>query len=163
MTALRRLILPLLLGFLALGVPAMPALAVQPDEILPDPALEARARVISRQLRCPVCQGETIDDSNAPISRDLRLYLRERLVAGDSDAEVIAAVTDRFGEFVLFAPPARGINWLLYLSGPVMALLGLGFGWRYLRARGGEESRASAESAPLSPEERARIDELTRG
>ena len=68
-----------------------PALAVQPDEVLSDPALEARARDISRVLRCPVCQGETIDESNAPISRDLRLYLRERLVAGDSDAQAIQA------------------------------------------------------------------------
>jgi hypothetical protein len=90
------------------AVAAAPALAVQPDEVLPDPALETRARDISKVLRCPVCQGETIDESNAPISRDLRLYVRERLVAGDSDDQVVDAVTDRFGEFVLFEPPRAG-------------------------------------------------------
>lgn len=82
------------------------AMAVQPDEVLGDPALEARARGISQKLRCPVCQGENIDESNAAISRDLRLYVRERLVAGDDDEEVIDAVVDRFGEFVLFEPRA---------------------------------------------------------
>ena len=76
---------------------AAPALAVQPDEVLPDPVMETRAREISKLLRCPVCQGETIDESNAPISRDLRLYVRERLVAGDSDDQVLYAVTDRLG------------------------------------------------------------------
>ena len=81
-----------------------PALAVQPDEMLADPALEARAREISREVRCPVCQGETIDDSNARISRDLRLIIRERLVAGDTDEEVVAFLVDRYGEFVLFNP-----------------------------------------------------------
>ena len=94
---------------LLLALSAGPSFAVQPDEVLADAGLEARARDISRDLRCPVCQGENIDESNAPISRDLRLYVRERLVAGDSDAEVIEAVTDRFGEFVLFDP--SGVLW----------------------------------------------------
>ena len=137
---------------------ALPALAVQPDEVLDDPALEARARDISRGLRCPVCQGETIDESNAPISRDLRLYLRERLVAGDSDAEVVDAVTERFGEYVLFEPPARGANWLLYLAGPLMALVALLAGWRFIR------SRNMAEEGPdaLSDDEKARLDRIMR-
>ncbi|KRW93421.1 cytochrome c-type biogenesis protein CcmH [Paracoccus sp. PXZ] len=137
---------------------ALPALAVQPDEVLSDPALEARAREISKTLRCPVCQGETIDESNAPISRDLRLYLRERLVAGDSNAEAVQAVADRFGEYVLFEPPARGANWLLYLAGPIMALLGLFLGWRFVR------SRSLAEEGPekLSDEEKARLDRILR-
>lgn len=135
-----------------------PAWAVQPDEMLADPGLEARAREISKLLRCPVCQGETIDESNAPISRDLRLYLRDRLVAGDSDDQAVAAVVDRFGEYVLFQPPARGANWLLYLAGPVMAVLGLLIGWRFLRARG----RAEAEPAALSAEEQARLDRIMR-
>lgn len=139
---------------------AMPALAVQPDEVLSDPALEARARDISRILRCPVCAGETIDESNAPISRDLRLYLRERLVAGDNDAEAVQAVTDRFGEYVLFQPPARGANWLLYLAGPVMALLALLIGWRFIRARGRAEP---AEDKSLSAEEKAELDRIMRG
>ncbi|UXU74765.1 MULTISPECIES: cytochrome c-type biogenesis protein [unclassified Paracoccus (in: a-proteobacteria)] len=137
---------------------AAPALAVQPDEVLSDPVLEARAREISKILRCPVCQGENIDESNAPISRDLRLYLRERLVAGDSDAQAIAAVTDRFGEYVLFKPQARGINWLLYLAGPVMAVLALLLGWRFLRAR----NRPDPETTGLTPEEQARLDRIMR-
>ncbi|CAM3003884.1 cytochrome c-type biogenesis protein CcmH [Paracoccus aminovorans] len=137
---------------------ALPALAVQPDEVLSDPALEARAREISKVLRCPVCQGETIDESNAPISRDLRLYLRERLVAGDSDAQAVQAVTDRFGEYVLFQPPARGANWLLYLAGPVMALLALALGWRFVRSRRPAEERAET----LSEAEKARLDQIMR-
>ena len=137
---------------------ALPAFAVQPDEVLSDPALEARARDISKVLRCPVCQGETIDESNAPISRDLRLYLRERLVAGDSDREVIAAVTERFGDFVLFEPPVRGANWLLYLAGPLMALLALFAGWRFIRSRDQVEARPDA----LSADEKARLDRIMR-
>ena len=145
---------------------ALPALAVQPDEVLSDPALEARAREISKVLRCPVCQGETIDESNAPISRDLRLYLRERLVAGDSDAQAVQAVSDRFGEYVLFEPPARGANWLLYLAGPVMAALALLLGWRFVRSRGlPDETLAEASGegpAKLSADEQARLDRIMR-
>lgn len=137
-----------------------PAVAVQPDEVLSDATLEQRARDLSRNLRCPVCQGESIDDSNAPISRDLRLYVRERLVAGDSDKQVIAAVTDRFGEFVLFEPPASGMNWVLWLAGPVMGLLGLVLGWRFLRSRSG---RGEDSTTPeLDAGERARLEEIMR-
>ncbi|WP_422385853.1 cytochrome c-type biogenesis protein [Paracoccus tegillarcae] len=123
--------------FAILFVLLMPvlALAVQPDEVLDDPALETRAREISQKLRCPVCQGENIDESNAAISRDLRLYVRERLVAGDDNGQVIQAVTDRFGEFVLFEPPARGVNLLLWLAGPAMAFIALLIGWSFLRSR----------------------------
>lgn len=137
---------------------AVPAFAVQPDEVLPDPALEARAREISKVLRCPVCQGETIDDSNAPISRDLRLYVRERLVAGDTDQQALDAVVDRFGEFVLFEPPVRGFNWLLWLAGPIMAVLALLIGWRFLASRG------RTETAPdvLSADEKQRLDQIMR-
>ena len=133
-------------------------MAVQPDEVLPDPALEARARDISKLLRCPVCQGETIDESNASISRDLRLYVRERLVAGDSDDQVLDNVTDRFGEFVLFEPPARGANWLLYLAGAAMALLALFAGLRFIRSR----NRAEAGPEALSTDEKARLDRIMR-
>ena len=145
------------LAVLALMLLPALALAVQPDEVLPDAAMEARAREISQKLRCPVCQGENIDESNAPISRDLRLYLRERLVAGDSNAQVIDAVTDRFGEFVLFEPPARGANLLLWLAGPVMALLALLIGWRFLRGR---ERAEVVATAPLSEDERARLERI---
>lgn len=148
---------PVLSAALSLMLLAAPALAVQPDEVLADPALEARARTISQQLRCPVCQGETIDDSNAAISRDLRLYVRERLTEGDSDAQVVEAVTARFGEFVLFNPPARGGNLILWFAGPVLALLALIGGWLYLRGR------AAAPAAPLpalTDAERARLSDL---
>ena len=103
---------------------ASPALAVQPDEMLSDPGLEARAREISRDLRCPVCQGEAIDDSNAPISRDLRLLVRERLVAGDSNDEAVDYIVARYGEFVLFNPRATGTGLILWLAGPAMLLGG---------------------------------------
>lgn len=111
---------------LALFLVATPVLAVQPDEMLADTGLEARAREISRDIRCPVCQGETIDDSSAPISRDLRLIIRERLVAGDSDAEVIDYIVDRYGEGVLFNPRAEGANLILWLAGPALLLAGVG-------------------------------------
>ncbi|RNF33387.1 cytochrome c-type biogenesis protein [Paracoccus methylarcula] len=146
------LILALLMALLS------PALAVQPDEVLEDPAMEARAREISQKLRCPVCQGENIDESNAAISRDLRLYVRERLVAGDNDDEVIDAVVDRFGEFVLFEPRARGGNLILWLAGPVMALLGLLIAWVFIRGRSG----VTPPAAPLSEAEKSRLDEIMR-
>lgn len=135
------------------------AFAVQPDEVLDDPALEARAREISQKLRCPVCQGENIDESNAPISRDLRLYVRERLVDGDDNDQVIQAVSDRFGEFVLFEPPRSGANLLLWLAGPLMALLALLIGWRFLRSR---QIAEASSAAPLTEEERARLDRIMR-
>jgi cytochrome c-type biogenesis protein CcmH len=147
-----------LLILLALLLPVA-AFAVQPDEVLPDAGQEGRAREISQKLRCPVCQGENIDESNAPISRDLRLYVRERIVAGDSNDQVIEAVVDRFGEFVLFEPRARGGNLVLWLAGPVMALLALLGAWRFLRAR------ATARPEPaeaLSQAERDRLDQIMR-
>jgi cytochrome c-type biogenesis protein CcmH len=107
---------------LALVLLASPVLAVQPDEILADPVLEARAREISRDIRCPVCQGESIDDSSAPISRDLRIIIRERLVAGDSDREVVDYIVARYGEFVLFNPRPEGSNLILWLAGPALFL-----------------------------------------
>jgi cytochrome c-type biogenesis protein CcmH len=124
---------------LALFLLVSPVWAVQPDEMLADPALESRAREISRDIRCPVCQGETIDDSNAPISRDLRLIIRERLVAGDSDAEVFDFVVARYGEGVLFKPRAEGVNLILWLSGPVLLLGGVAIALAAGRRRVGEE------------------------
>ena len=136
---------------------ALPALAVQPDEVLPDPALEARARELSKLLRCPVCQGENIDDSNADISRDLRLLVRERLLAGDSNDAVIDYVVDRYGEFVLFEPRATGANLLLWLAGPLMLMGGAGVAFVWLRAR----RQARAPDA-LTPEEEARLREILK-
>ena len=141
----------ILLAFLA-----TPAFAVQPDEILPDPGLEARARVISKDLRCPVCQGENIDDSNAPISRDLRIILRERLMAGDSDTEVREFLVARYGEFVLFDPPKTGANLVLWLAGPLMLVLAGGVAVATLRRRN------PAQPEALSEAETARLAELIK-
>lgn len=130
---------------LALVLMAAPVLAVQPDEMLADPVLEARAREISRDIRCPVCQGETIDDSNAPISRDLRLIIRERLVAGDSDEAVVDFIVDRFGEGVLFKPRAEGVNLVLWLAGPALLLVGIAVAVSAGRRRVAPETGLSAD------------------
>lgn len=140
---------------LCLALAATPALAVQPDEVLSDPALEARARQISHDLRCPVCQGETIDDSNAPISRDLRLLVRERLMAGDSDAEVVDYIVARYGEFVLFNPRASGSGLILWLAGPAMLLVGGALAFALTR-------RKPKIEADLTEDEKARIAELMK-
>lgn len=138
---------------LLLGL-AAPVLAVQPEEMLSDPVLEARAREISRSVRCPVCQGESIDDSNARISADLRIIIRERLVAGDSDQEVLDFLVARYGEFVLFDPPKSGSNLILWLAGPAMLLIGGGIA---LATR-----RRSAPEDKLSDEEQSRLDEILK-
>lgn len=132
------------------------AAAVQPDEILADPALEARARAISGEVRCLVCRNESIDDSGADLARDLRILVRERLVAGDTDAQVRAFLVDRYGEFVLLNPPFNWGNAVLWLAGPVLFLAGLGAAWGYLRGRD------PGVVPELSPEERARLAELTK-
>lgn len=132
---------------------AGPAFAVQPDEVLDDPVLEERARDLSKGLRCLVCRNESIDESNADLARDLRLLVRERLVAGDSDDEVIAFVVDRYGEYVLLKPTATGSNLVLWVAGPAMLVLSLGIAAVYLRRR----SRAPAPDRGLSAEEQARL------
>ena len=127
------------------------ALAVEPDEILSDPILEARAREISAGLRCLVCQNQSIDDSNAPLARDLRLLVRERLTAGDSDAQVMRFVEDRYGEFVLLRPPLSWRTIVLWVS-PILALLVAI--WMTARAwRRRQLQAADPTVAPLSPDE----------
>lgn len=111
--------------WLVLVLLATPVAAVQPDEMLADQGLEARARDISAGLRCPVCRNESIDESNAPVAGDLRLMVRERLVAGDTDAQVIAAVVARFGEFILLKPDASGANLVLWLAPVGLLVAGL--------------------------------------
>ncbi len=138
---------------LAMCLLAAPVFAVQPDEVLDDPALETRARDISRELRCLVCRNESIDESNADLARDLRLIVRERLVAGDSDSEVLDYVVDRFGEFVLLNPTRTGANLILWISGPVMLLVALGGALLYMRRR----SQAAEGPASLSSEEQAQL------
>ncbi len=139
---------------LALGL-ASPVFAVQPSEMLKDPALEARARALSLQLRCPVCQNENIDDSDAQIAQTLRMVIRERISAGDTDEEVMAFVTDRFGEFVLLKPSTSGWNLMLWAAGPLMLLGGIAVAFATLRRR------PTAE-ADLSTEESQRLAELLK-
>ena len=105
--------------FLSLSAPAF---AVQPDEVLKDPAMEARAREISKELRCLVCQNQSIDDSNAPLARDLRVLVRERLVAGDDNTDVLGYITARYGDYVLLRPPFKASTYVLWI-GPVIILL----------------------------------------
>ena len=132
------------------------AWAVEPDEILSDPVLEARARALSGEIRCLVCQNESIDSSGADLARDLRIIVRERLVAGDSDAQVKAYLVARYGDFVLLDPPLKLSTYLLWF-GPALILLLGGIGVaRFFRRR----QRAPAEVAPLTPEERARLERL---
>ncbi|MCH2077655.1 MAG: cytochrome c-type biogenesis protein CcmH [Rhodobacteraceae bacterium] len=128
------------------------AIAIEPDEVLEDPALEARARDLSQGLRCPVCQNESIDESRVPVAKDLRLLVRERLLAGDSDDEVLAYVVARYGEFVLLQPNTGGANLLLWGIGPAALILALG-GFVFAR-----RSRATEE--PLSDAEEARLKAL---
>jgi len=141
---------------LILALLASPALAVNPSEVLDDPALEARARELSQELRCVVCRGENIDESNASIAHDLRLLVRERLLAGDSDTEVIDFVVERYGEYVLMKPTTQGANILLWWAGPMMLLMALIGGGVYLRRR----SRSPDGDAELSPEEQSRLDKI---
>ena len=136
---------------------ATPLMAVEPDEVLSDHVLEQRALDLSKDLRCPVCQSESIDESNAPISKDLRLLVRERLVAGDSDTEVIDYIVARYGEFVLLKPTFGGANWVLWAAGPLMLLLSSLVGIAYLRAR----SRAQApQDEGLSEAEKAALRDI---
>lgn len=136
---------------------AMPAMAVQPDEVLADPVLEERARDISAGLRCVVCRNESIDESNATLARDLRLMVRERLVAGDSDTEVVAYVVDRYGEYVLLRPTMTGSNIFLWLAPGALLLIGAGLSLVYIRKRAGS---AAPSEAALSAEEAARLKDL---
>jgi len=135
---------------------ATPALAVSPDEILPDAALEQRARDISAGLRCLVCQNQSIDDSDADLARELRLLVRERLVAGDSDEAVRQYLVDRYGEYVLLNPRLNEHTLLLWVAAP--ALLVAGLGGLALAAR----RRRPAAEGELSAEEQAVLDELDR-
>jgi len=135
-----------------------PAGAVLPDEMLADPVLEARARDISKNLRCLVCQNQSIDDSNAGLARDLRIVVRKRLVAGDSDSAVIKFVVDRYGDFVLLNPPFKATTYVLWIGPGVIGILGLLAVVVFFCRR-----RATADGgapAPLSDEEKKLLDAL---
>ena len=133
---------------------ATPVAALQPDEILDDPALEERARDLSEGLRCLVCRNESIDESNAELARDLRILVRERLVEGDTDEEVIDVVVARYGEYVLLNPPATGSVLILWIAGPAMLLFAAGVALIYLRGR----SQPVADET-LSDEDKRRVAE----
>lgn len=151
---------PKCFGWFGLAVAALtallvtaPALAVQPDEIISDPALEARARVLSKELRCMVCQNQSIDDSDAPLAHDLRVLVRERLQAGDTDQRVIDFLTARYGEFVLLNPPFSlhsALLWLTPIGILVIGACGLAFASR----------RRAPPGAELTVAERARVSQI---
>ena len=135
---------------------ATPSFAVEPNERLADPALEARARILSRGLRCLVCQNESIDESHADLAHDVRILLRERLVAGDSDDAAMRYITARYGDFVLLQPPLKGSTLVLWLAPPTLltlALIGV-----ILAAR----RRTLAVPAPLTAEEQTRLAALMK-
>ena len=145
-----------LCGWLALAGAAMAA--VTPDEMLKDPALEARARQLDRELRCLVCQNESIDDSNADLAHDLRLLVRQRIRQGDSDEAVKQYLVDRYGSFVLLRPPVERGTWFLWFGPAAVLLAGGGLSVGYFRRR-------PRDTAPpdLSADERARVDALLAG
>lgn len=138
------------------------ALAVQPDEMLKDPQLEQRAREISKDLRCVVCQNESIDESNADLARDLRLLVRDRLTKGESNGQVIQYIVDRYGDYVLLRPPFKMTTLALWGGPPLFALLALGLGWRLYRRPSQKQEDPAPAVAPLSAEERKRLDKLLR-
>ena len=137
---------------------ATPGWAVEPDEILPDAELEKRARDISQNLRCLVCQNESIDESTASLARDLRLLVRERLKQGETDQEVVAFVVDRYGEFVLLRPQANGINLILWALAPMALLFSMAFSGAYIR----NKNRATKlkKTPPLSNEEKDKLNQI---
>ena len=154
MRIVRALALAALLAF-----PAASAMAVTPDEVLADPALEQRARDLSAKLRCMVCQNQSIDDSDAELARDLRVLVRERIVAGDTDQQVIGYLVDRYGEFVLLKPTFSAGNAALWATPAVVLVISaIGFA-AYTRRR----AAPSGAAAALSPEEEARINALLDG
>ncbi|SHG37297.1 cytochrome c-type biogenesis protein [Cognatishimia maritima] len=138
---------------------ASPLWAVQPDEVLDDPVLETRARLISKNLRCLVCRNESIDESNAGIAKDLRLLVRERLVAGDSNTDVVEFIVDRYGEYVLLKPQSGGSNLILWGAGPAMLIMGLGLSGLYLRRR---SRRVETKMDALTDEEKARLQQILK-
>jgi cytochrome c-type biogenesis protein CcmH len=147
-----------LLAFLAAAAlsVACPAFAVQPDEILTDPALEARARAISAGLRCLVCQNQSIDDSDAPLARDLRILVRDRLKAGDSDEQIVDFVVDRYGEFVLLKPRFEPHTLLLWLATPMVGLAAVALVILAARRRKSEAN----QTIPLSKSEQQKLKKL---
>ncbi len=143
---------------LTLVLPVTSILAVEPDEILKDPVLEARARDISLELRCLVCQNQSIDDSNAPLAKDLRVLVRQRLVKGESDAQVIDFIVARYGEFVLLKPRFAPHTLILWLAPPLLFVFGIFVLFRFFRRRS-EEARSQTAKG-LSAKEKSELKKL---
>jgi cytochrome c-type biogenesis protein CcmH len=139
-----------LVAFFLLVLLAVPAFAVQPDEILPDPALESRARALSAQLRCLVCQNQSIDDSDAPLAKDLRVLIREHLTRGETDSQIMDYVVSRYGEYVLLKPRLSSRTIILWATPFVVLLLAALFLWR-------RRAPASSAEKPLSEAEKAEL------
>jgi len=149
---MKKLLIAVLAGFLAAS-----AFAVQPDEMLKDPALEARAREVSRDLRCLVCQNQSIDDSDAPLAHDLRVLLRQRLAAGDTDEKAKQFLVDRYGDYVLLKPPFKKTTLVLWFGPAILLLVGIGAAFAVYRQR-----RLKPAADVLSAEEKARLDRLLK-
>jgi len=147
----------LVLALLLVLSAAFPLRAVEPNEMLADPALEARARVLSKELRCMVCQNQSIDDSEAPLAHDLRVLVRERLKAGDSDAQVFDFLVARYGEFVLLKPRLSWHTAALWGLPPAVLLIGIGLVVVVIRRR---RTAPAAETANLTAAEEARLSDL---
>ncbi len=145
---------------LVLCLAAVSAGAVNPDEMLDDPALEARAREISKGLRCLVCQNQSIDDSDADLARDLRVLVRERLVAGDSDGQVIDYVVSRYGDFVLMRPPFKATTYALWLGPALIGGLGVLAVMAFYRRRRAAGARRGTAPPPLTEDEKRRLETL---
>ena len=144
-------------ALLAIAAPTV-AHAVEPDEILADPRLEARAREISKDLRCVVCQNQSIDDSNADIARDMRIQVRERLVAGDTDDEVVEFFVTRYGDYVLLNPPFKAATLGLWIGPPIMVVIVGTIIFMAIRAK--QHNAPVGAPDPFSPADRRRLDAL---
>jgi len=153
-------LLGLSLSLLCLLLTVLPLHAVEPSEMLAEPSLEARARVLSKELRCMVCQNQSIDDSEAPLAHDLRVLVRERLTAGDSDAQVLNFLVARYGEFVLLKPPLSWHTAVLWGVPPVALLVGIVAMVMVIRRRG--SAPAAAQSANLTAAEETRLSDILR-
>lgn len=143
-------------AFLMICIP-FASYSVEPSEVLDDPILEERARDISKNLRCLVCQNESIDDSNASLAKDLRILVRERLVAGDSDKEVLIFIADRYGEFALLKPRSDGSNLILWLSGPLMLLIALIISFSFIKSN---HNSKGGSTAVLSDHEKRELKKI---
>ena len=156
--SLSAMLLPVALSVAMLLSVALSVHAVEPKERLANPALEARARTISGELRCLVCQNESIDESGADLAHDIRIFVRQRLTAGDSNTQAVQAVVNRYGAFVLLKPPVEPATYLLWYGPPALVLLGLVGTMLWLRRR----PATLSDTAPLSPDEATRLDGLMR-